>query len=145
AAVEWQVNQFQRRTGIQCDIHDEHGEIALPDHCATAFFRILQESLTNIVRHANASRVKVELRLNGGWLSLTVRDNGCGLPPGGRNKYGSFGLVGIEERIVILGGTCAVFSEPDGGTTVTVSAPVAGGQEHPSREHLEHGPGPALI
>ncbi|WP_322405691.1 CHASE domain-containing protein, partial [Massilia luteola] len=86
AAVEWQVNQFQRRTGIQCDIHDEHGEIALPDHCATAFFRILQESLTNIVRHANASRVKVELRLNGGWLSLTVRDNGCGLPPGGRNK-----------------------------------------------------------
>jgi signal transduction histidine kinase len=139
------VNQFQRRTGIQCEIQDDHGEIALPDHCATAFFRILQESLTNIVRHANATRVKVELRLNGGWLSLTVRDNGCGLPPGGRNKYGSFGLVGIEERIVILGGTCAVFSEPDGGTTVTVSAPVAGGLEHLTREPLEHGPGATLI
>ncbi len=145
AAVEWQVNQFQRRTGIQCEIQDDHGEIALPDHCATAFFRILQESLTNIVRHANATRVKVELRLNGGWLSLTVRDNGCGLPPGGRNKYGSFGLVGIEERIVILGGTCAVFSEPDGGTTVMVSAPVIGGPEPAFSQQQEHGLGSAVI
>jgi len=126
AAVEWQVNQFHRRTGIACEIHDDHGEIAMPDYCATAFFRILQESLTNIVRHANATRVIVELRLNGGWLSLIVRDNGCGLPPGGRNKQGSFGLVGIEERILILGGTCAVFSERDGGTTIMVSAPVVG-------------------
>jgi signal transduction histidine kinase len=145
AAVEWQVNQFQRRTGIQCEIQDDHGEIALPDHCATAFFRILQESLTNIVRHANATHVKVELRLNGGWLSLTVRDNGCGLPPGGRNKYGSFGLVGIEERIVILGGTCAVFSEPDGGTTVTVAAPVVGQLAHPVRTPLEHRAGSSVI
>jgi signal transduction histidine kinase len=138
AAVEWQVNQFQRRTGIQCEIQDDHGEISLPDQSATAFFRILQESLTNIVRHANATHVKVELRLNSGWLSLTVRDNGCGLPPGGRNKYGSFGLVGIEERIVILGGTCAVFSEPDGGTTVMVSAPVMGGPDHALHGQLEH-------
>ncbi len=145
AAVEWQVNQFQRRTGIQCEIQDDHGEIALPDHCATAFFRILQESLTNIVRHANATHVKVELRLSGGWLSLTVRDNGCGLPPGGRNKYGSFGLVGIEERILILGGTCAVFSEPDGGTTVMVSAPVIGAPEPVLSRQQEHGSGSAVI
>jgi signal transduction histidine kinase len=145
AAVEWQVNQFQRRTGIQCDIRDDHGEIALPDHCATAFFRILQESLTNIVRHANATRVKVELRLNGDWLSLTVTDNGCGLPPGGRSKYGSFGLVGIEERIVILGGTCTVFSEPGGGTTVMVSAPVIGGPEPVLSQEQEQGAGSAVI
>jgi signal transduction histidine kinase len=146
AAVEWQVDQFQKRTGIQCDIRDDHGEIALPDHCATAFFRILQESLTNIVRHANATHVKVELRLQGSWLSLTVRDNGCGLPPGGRNKYGSFGLVGIEERIVILGGTCAVFSEPGGGTTVMVSAPVVGGPEQPVlAQQQQVGSGSAVI
>jgi signal transduction histidine kinase len=145
AAVEWQLNQFQRRTGIQCEIQDDHGEIALPDHCATAFFRILQESLTNIVRHANATRVKVELRLSGGWLTLTVRDNGCGLPPGGRNKYGSFGLVGIEERIVILGGTCAVYNEPDGGTTVTVSAPVVGTPEPPHPQQQEQGSGSAVM
>ncbi|PQO93537.1 histidine kinase [Massilia phosphatilytica] len=145
AAVEWQVDQFQRRTGIQCEIQDDHGEIALPDHCATAFFRILQESLTNIVRHANATRVKVELRLHGGWLSLTVCDNGCGLPPGGRNKHGSFGLVGIEERIVILGGTCAVFSEPGGGTTVVVSAPVVGGLAPAFPQQQEQGPSSAVI
>jgi signal transduction histidine kinase len=144
AAVEWQVNQFQRRTGIQCELHDEHGEIALPDHCATAFFRILQESLSNVVRHANATRVVVALSLNAGWLSLTVRDNGCGLPPGGRNKFGSFGLVGIEERVVILGGTCTVFSEPDGGTTVMVSAPVA---DAPSQllHQQEHNAGSAVV
>lgn len=124
AAVEWQASQFQRRTGIACTVRDDHGDIPLPDHCATAFFRILQESLTNIVRHANATRVDIDLRLNAGWLSLTVRDNGCGLPPGGYNKFDSFGLVGIEERIVILGGTCTVFSEPGNGTTVMVTAPV---------------------
>jgi signal transduction histidine kinase len=145
AAVEWQVNQFQRRTGIQCEIHDDHGEISMPDYCATAFFRILQESLTNIVRHANASRVVVELRLNGGWLSLIVRDNGCGLPPGGRNKQGSFGLVGIEERILILGGTCAVFSERDSGTTIMVSAPVIGLPDSEPQLMDEHESGSAVI
>jgi signal transduction histidine kinase len=88
--------------------------------------------------------VTVELRLNGGWLSLTVRDNGCGLPPGGRNKYGSFGLVGIEERIVILGGTCAVFSEPNGGTTVMVSAPVVGAPD-PLPAPIGHGSGSSVI
>jgi len=145
AAVEWQVNQFQRRTGIQSRLVDDHGEISLPDHCATAFFRILQESLTNVVRHARASEVVVELRLNGGWLSMTVRDNGCGLPPEGRNKHGSFGLVGIEERILILGGTCAVFSEQEGGTTIMVSAPVIGTPELAPIPQDEHEPGSAVI
>lgn len=145
AAVEWQVNQFERRTGIPCDVHNEHGEIALPDHCATAFFRILQESLTNVVRHANATKVWVELNLNDGWLSLTVRDNGCGLPPGGYHKSGSFGLVGIEERVVILGGTCSVYSKPGGGTTVTVSAPVAEAPEHLLQNHQNHSAGSAVI
>jgi signal transduction histidine kinase len=145
AAVEWQVNQFERRTGIPCEIHNEQGEIALPDHCATAFFRILQESLTNVVRHANATKVWVELSLSEGWLSLTVRDNGCGLPPGGHHKSGSFGLVGIEERVIILGGTCSVSSKPGGGTVVTVSAPVAEAPEHLLQHHQERSAGSAVI
>lgn len=145
AAVEWQVNQFYRRTGIQCEIHDEHGEIDMPDYCATAFFRILQESLNNVFRHARATRVVVELRLNGNWLSLIVRDNGCGMTPEGRNKQGSFGLVGIEERIVILGGTCAVFSEREGGTTIMVSAPVVGVQDPPMPLDLDYESGSAVI
>jgi nitrate/nitrite-specific signal transduction histidine kinase len=76
-----------------------------------------------------------------------VRDNGCGLPEGGRNNNDSFGLVGIEERILILGGTCAIFSEPGGGTTVMVSAPVVGPLDGmPPEEHdLEHASGSTVI
>jgi signal transduction histidine kinase len=145
AAVEWQVNQFQRRTGIICEVQTDGQEIALSDHCATAFFRILQESLTNIVRHANATEVTVELGVEDGWLSLAVRDNGRGLPPGGHNKNGSFGLVGIEERILILGGSCALYSEPGGGTTVLVSAPVSGAASQVSTLLRELEDGPAFV
>jgi signal transduction histidine kinase len=123
AAVDWQLNEFKRRTGIDCELLDLHGEISPSDQCSTAFFRILQESLTNIQRHANASKVVVELRLDDDWLSMSVRDNGCGMASG-RNKSGSFGLVGIEERVIILGGSCQIFSGPEGGTTVTVSVPM---------------------
>ena len=145
AAVEWQLNEFQRRTGIACEVLDLHGEISPSDPCATAFFRILQESLTNIQRHANASKVLVELRLDGNWLSMTVKDNGCGLAPGGRNKHGSFGLVGIEERVVILGGTCQVFSGPDAGTTVTVSVPMVETPHLTAQPQQEHETGPAVM
>ncbi|MGJ7914720.1 CHASE domain-containing protein [Massilia sp. LXY-6] len=145
AAVEWQLNEFQRRTGINCELHDLHGEISPCDACATAFFRILQESLTNIQRHANAHKVVVELRLDGNWLSMSVKDNGCGLAPGGRNKQGSFGLVGIEERVVILGGSCQVLSGPDGGTTVTVSVPMVDTPQIVAQPPQEHESGPALM
>jgi signal transduction histidine kinase len=145
AAVEWQLHEFERRTGIVCEVRDLHGEISPSDPCATAFFRILQESLTNIQRHANASKVLVELRLDGNRLSMTVKDNGCGLAPGGRNKHGSFGLVGIEERVVILGGTCQVFSGPDGGTTVTVSVPMVETPYAAVQSQQEHASGPAVM
>lgn len=142
AAVEWQVNQFQHRTGIKCKVQADGQDIAVTDHCATAFFRILQESLTNVVRHANASEVTIELGVREDWLTLSVRDNGSGLPENGHAKAGSFGLVGIEERVIILGGTCTIFSEPGRGTTVRVSVPVSGVPAHmatPQRE-LEDGP-----
>jgi signal transduction histidine kinase/CHASE1-domain containing sensor protein len=145
AAVEWQVKEFRRRTGIVCNVKTDGQDIAVADHCATAFFRILQESLTNIVRHANATEVTVELGVNDGWLTLSVRDNGCGLPAGGRAKTGSFGLVGIEERIFILGGTCAVHSEPGRGTTVKVSVPINGVAVHISMPQHELEDGSAVV
>jgi signal transduction histidine kinase len=145
AAVEWQVDEFQRRTGIQCEMHNCDGEIPLPDRCATAFFRILQESLTNIVRHAKATKVVINLQFSDGWLSLTVTDDGCGLPPGGHNKFGSFGLVGIEERVLILGGTCTVSSEEGRGTTVKISAPVLWPSNTTPRQRQEHEAGSAVI
>ncbi|MCA1248907.1 sensor histidine kinase, partial [Massilia sp. MS-15] len=85
-----------------------------------------QESLSNVARHAQASRVWIDLRQHAGTLTMTVRDNGIGIAPGSRNRSGSFGLVGIEERINILGGSFSINSGPRGGTTVVVSVPVRG-------------------
>jgi signal transduction histidine kinase len=124
AAVEWQIAEFKRRTGIACELIDEPKEVALGDHAATAFFRILQESLSNIVRHAQATMVRVELKLTGNRLSMMVIDNGIGLQAGEQGKVGSFGLVGIEERISILGGSFSITSKAGEGTTVCVSVPL---------------------
>ena len=124
AAVEWQIAEFRRRTGIACELIDEPNEVVLNEQSATALFRILQESLTNIVRHAQATSVCVMLISSDNSLSMTVSDNGIGLDRTGRMKHGSFGLVGIEERIGILGGTCSIYSNNGAGTTVSVSVPL---------------------
>ncbi|MFZ3288422.1 MAG: CHASE domain-containing protein [Telluria sp.] len=124
AAVDWQISEFRRRTGIECELVESEQDIRASDHCATALFRILQESLSNISRHARATRVRVELRVDGGWISMTVSDNGVGLVANVRNKPGSFGLVGIEERVNILGGTFVITSNPGSGTAIGVSVPV---------------------
>lgn len=121
AAVEWQIAQFRQRSGIVCELIESGDDIAIDDHCAIAFFRILQESLSNILQHAGASLVRVELRLHGGMLSMIISDNGVGLHARSRSKTGSFGLVGIEERISILGGHCSITGAPNSGTVVTVS------------------------
>ncbi len=124
AAVEWQIAEFRRRTGIYCELSENQTDICLSDHCATAFFRILQESLSNISQHAKASLVQVELKKEGDILSMTVKDNGVGVLNEGRNKAGSFGLVGIEERIKILGGKFSIKSGQGAGMTVLVSVPI---------------------
>jgi signal transduction histidine kinase/CHASE1-domain containing sensor protein len=123
AAVDWQIADFRRRTGIDCELVENHRDIKVSDQCATALFRILQESLSNISRHARATRVRVELRIERDEISMTVGDNGVGLLASGRHKPGSFGLVGIEERINILGGAFSITSSPGAGTTVHVSVP----------------------
>jgi signal transduction histidine kinase len=135
AAVDWQIAEFERRTGIACELVENQQEISLNDHCATALFRILQESLSNISRHAQASLVRVDLRVQEDRLSMTVSDNGVGLPAAGRNKTGSFGLVGIEERINILGGEFSILSSLGAGTTICVSVPVRENGDTPLAEH----------
>ena len=126
AAVDWQVTDFARRTGIECELVEDETEHHLDDHCATAFFRILQESLNNVARHARASKVRIDLHQHADMLTMTIRDNGIGIQPGSRNRNGSFGLVGIEERVNILGGSFSISSGPDTGTTIVVTIPVSG-------------------
>jgi signal transduction histidine kinase len=123
AAVDWQVAEFQRRTGVPCELI-QNQEVEINDRCATALFRILQESLTNITRHACATRARVELRSRPDRVAMTVADNGVGIQRTGRHKLGSFGLVGIEERVTILGGSFDLRDAPGGGTIIQVSIPI---------------------
>jgi signal transduction histidine kinase len=125
AAVDWQIAEFQRRTGLACELVSHNHDLHVSDRCATTLFRILQESLTNVSRHARATAVRVELAVDPESISMTVSDNGIGLPKAGGQKPGSFGLVGIEERVRILGGKCIISSGPYAGTTVHVSIPAA--------------------
>lgn len=123
AAIEWQVKDFQRRSGIVCNLRMED-DIILDDNRATALFRILQESLNNVIRHAQANNVEISLRISGSKLSMRIADNGIGIYPDCRRKANSFGLIGIEERIIALGGDLDIQSKADRGTTVTVSIPI---------------------
>ncbi|MET0983510.1 MAG: CHASE domain-containing protein [Telluria sp.] len=125
AAVDWQIAEFHRRTGLACELVSHNHDLHVSDRCATTLFRILQESLTNVSRHARATAVRVELAVDPDSIWMTVSDNGIGLSQTGGQKPGSFGLVGIEERVRILGGKCLITSGPDGGTTVYVSIPAA--------------------
>ena len=125
AAVEWQIAQFRLRSGIKCEfIEDAVADHGVDDHCATAFFRVLQESLSNIHQHAAATVVRVELHQSHGMLRMTITDNGIGINTANRHKVGSFGLVGIEERISLLGGNCSINSLAHGGTTISIAVPV---------------------
>jgi signal transduction histidine kinase len=124
AAIEWQVGQFRQRNGICCELLMTEESIAASDEQATAIFRILQESLTNVGRHARASHVRIELRVEGGQLAMVVRDNGVGMYPGDRRKMHRFGLVGMAERVNMLGGQLEIESIPGRGTVLSLTIPI---------------------
>ena len=124
AAIEWQAREFERRTGIACELQVDHEEFDMDDKAVTALFRIVQESLTNIMRHARARHVRIGMQRSDGRLSVTIADDGVGLAPDSRKKANAFGLVGIEERMLALGGICSASGNAQGGTTVTVSIPL---------------------
>jgi PAS domain S-box-containing protein len=129
AAMEWQAEQFQGRTGILCDIICEPNEIVLDHTRNTALFRIFQETLTNVVRHANASTVAVSLREMHNNVELTVHDNGKGITADEIADSKSFGLMGIKERVNALGGAVTIFGSQNEGTTVQVNVPVDGKED----------------
>jgi PAS domain S-box-containing protein len=123
AALEWQAEEFQRRSGIACELVADDEELEFEDSLATVLFRILQEALTNVLRHAKASLVRIELHRDSGRLIMTITDNGVGMQKTQRNEQKSFGLVGIRERLHILGGELNLESSSN-GTVLTVTVPM---------------------
>ncbi len=123
AAIEWQADELSRRTGIPCVVACTTGELQLERGLTTAVFRIFQEALTNVVRHASATRVDVDLRLERGHLRLEICDDGVGIPEiAPRNS--SLGLLGMRERARRCGGNCTVRRRDPTGTVVSLLVPL---------------------
>jgi signal transduction histidine kinase len=123
-ALEWLVESFTERTDIPCALAVDGGELDLPDMQATAVFRAVQESLTNVARHAQASRVDVAIEHGETQVTVRVRDDGVGFSPEASRKPESFGLLGLRERAALLGGEAMVTSAPGRGTRVEMRFPV---------------------
>jgi signal transduction histidine kinase len=124
AAIEWQSREFQERTGIRCRFVSTLADAGLPDELATAVFRILQETLTNVARHSGATSVNVALKAIEGRLILTVRDDGKGISEEEAEGRRSLGLLGMRERALLLGGYLTVAGRPGRGTTVVLDVPL---------------------
>jgi len=124
AAIEWQAEEYKNRIGIECRMAPTGFEPDLPKDQATAVFRIFQELLTNIMRHAQANEVVVKLKAGNGDLILQVRDDGRGITDAEINDPKSFGLLGIRERLYPFGGQVAFQGRPGLGTLVTVRLPM---------------------
>jgi signal transduction histidine kinase len=124
AAIEWQAREFQARTQISCDLLAPFEEVQLDLDRTIAVFRIFQETLTNVARHAGATRVRVSLSRQDGSLLLKVQDNGRGITDRERDKPESFGLLGMRERALMFDGEIAITGLPRQGTTVTLQMPI---------------------
>ena len=123
AAIEWQAGEFTSRTGIVCNIQTEPRQIKLSEELSVAIFRIFQETLTNIVRHAQASEVDVQLRLTPHEFSMRVSDNGVGIEADEPHKFNSFGLLGVKERVRGFNGELTFCTGDKGGACLDVVIP----------------------
>lgn len=130
-AIQWLCDEFSERTGVPCNFEAGRLECELPEYHSISMFRIAQESLTNITRYAQATTVLVSLSQRDGLVLLQVRDNGLGFDTNQAGRGHSFGLLGMQERAIALGGTLEVASESGRGTAVNLTVPV------PPRNHAQ--------
>ncbi|WP_114811115.1 response regulator [Paraburkholderia kururiensis] len=131
SALEWLAEDFARRTGIVCQFRARGGEPTLPDASATAVFRIAQASLTNVARHARASRVDVTLDSTPEGFALRIGDDGCGFDTDAAGKGYSYGLLGMQERARLIGAALRIDSAPGTGTVVSMIIPAESGTTTP--------------
>ncbi len=124
AALQWMASRFEKRTGVGCRFATSHDAMQLPSGVPLVAYRTAQEALTNITKHANATRVSIDLSLAGGVLSLEISDNGVGLRGADLAKARSFGIRGLHERASTVGGWVDLSSGAQ-GTTLILSVPLA--------------------
>ena len=125
AGIGWQVEEWQAKTGIRCTMRSAIDDESIDSGRATAAFRVLQEALTNVARHAHASSVQVQLWIAEGRLRLEIHDDGCGIADRTVAEATSLGLLGMKERVHSYGGSVEIRGAPACGTTVDVSIPLA--------------------
>ncbi len=123
SAAEWLLSGFEERTRVRCRLHAPQEQLELDEERATAAFRILQESLTNIARYAQATEVDVRIEWVDGILEMDIRDNGVGFDNAEVRKRKTFGLMGMRERALQFGGESRIDSQPGAGTTVRIRIP----------------------
>jgi signal transduction histidine kinase len=123
AALEWLASDFQQRSGVECVVALDE-EIELDAARSTALFRICQESLTNVARHARATRVRISLHASNSNAVLSIVDNGKGAAAEEIAHRGSFGIIGMTERARALGGHVTIDGAPGEGTRVKVTLPL---------------------
>lgn len=119
-ALEWLANDFFERTNIPCSLRLLENDVMLDEQLSVAVFRIVQESLTNVARHARAGQVAIILRRQEDRCVLEIRDDGCGFDPAAVSNH-AFGLVGVQERALAVGGTATIATTPGQGTVVSVN------------------------
>jgi two-component system, NarL family, sensor histidine kinase UhpB len=127
-AIDWQVRDFAKRLGLTGKFSYNREDVALDTERATALFRMLQEALTNVAKHAQATQVEVQLFDSASLLALEIRDDGVGIHRADQEKAGSFGIRGMRERVHNLGGWMDIGSAPGQGTTLMISVPHEGAE-----------------
>jgi signal transduction histidine kinase len=120
ATIEWQAQQFEAKTGIVSRVEPSLETVNLTRDQSTAVFRILQEALTNVIRHAHATRVEITMTQQQEEFVLTIRDDGAGVTANDRDGVHSLGILGMKERAHLAGGTLEIGGAEDGGTVVTL-------------------------
>lgn len=124
AAIEWQASEFESRTGISCTVRCEGEELTLDREASTQVFRIFQEALTNVARHAEANHVDVRVGTHADWYVLEVRDDGRGIALDAAHARKSLGLLGVRERARRLGGSVTVERGAAAGTVLSLKVPL---------------------
>ena len=132
AAAEWLVNGFRQLHSFDVRLRIEPAQLQVAEPGATVVFRVLQEALTNIVRHAHATQVTIEILQSAEQLELRVRDDGRGFDPAGPRRADALGVLGMRERTLTVDGALDIHSAPGSGTTVTLSIPSGAAEESPA-------------